>query len=157
MLNAVRHREEAEIVRHAGESGCITIATNMAGRGTDIKISREIEALGGLHVIVVEPNLSPRIDRQLIGRSARQGEAGSSRLYLSLEDELFRRFLPPARRRRILAAIGLLLPGYGRFALRACRRAQRIAEDLGSRQREAVLRMDTWTEEHLSFTRPESR
>lgn len=157
VLNAVRHEEEAEIVKSAGERGSICIATNMAGRGTDITLSPEVVALGGLHVIVVEHNLSPRIDRQLVGRSARQGEPGSTRYYLAPDDELLVRFLPPGERRHLKE---LLESGRGtnaNAALRACRKAQRTAENLGEKQREAVLRMDTWIEEHLAFTRAEAR
>ncbi|MBP6782298.1 MAG: hypothetical protein KA152_00800 [Verrucomicrobiales bacterium] len=157
VLNAVRHKEEAEIISHAGEAGRITIATNMAGRGTDIKLPSEVQARGGLHVIVVEHNLSPRIDRQLVGRSARQGEPGSARFYLCLEDELFRRFLRPFAKRRVRRAVQWHTPGYVGYACSACRKAQRTAETLGAQQREAVLKMDTWLEEHLSFTRSESR
>lgn len=157
VLNAVRHQEEAEIISHAGEEGRITIATNMAGRGTDIKLSPGIQRRGGLHVIIVEHNLSPRIDRQLVGRSARQGEPGSARFYLCLEDELFRRFLRPFERRRVRRAVQWHTPGYISYACSACSKAQRTAERLGSKQREAVLKMDTWLEEHLSFTRTEAR
>ncbi|MCA9307827.1 MAG: hypothetical protein KDA16_14960, partial [Phycisphaerales bacterium] len=105
VLNAVRHREEAEIISRAGHQGQITIATNMAGRGTDIKIPPAVLALGGLHVIVLEHNLAARIDRQLLGRTARQGEPGSARCYLCPEDELFRRFLHPMMLKRVSAAV----------------------------------------------------
>jgi preprotein translocase subunit SecA len=78
VLNAVRHREEAQIVAEAGQPGKITVATNMAGRGTDIKLGRGVAQLGGLHVIAAERNESGRIDRQLFGRCARQGDPGSA-------------------------------------------------------------------------------
>ena len=157
VLNAVRHQEEAEIIRHAGEGGSITIATNMAGRGTDIQLTPEVRNRGGLHVIVVEHNLSPRIDRQLVGRSARQGEPGSARFYLCPEDELFRRFLRPLQQKRIRAAVHWRSAGYKSYTVSAFRKAQSTAENLGAGQRESVLKMDTWLEEHLSFTRSESR
>ena len=92
VLNAKFHRQEAEIVAKAGLPGSITIATNMAGRGTDIKLHSEVARRGGLHIIGSEKHEARRIDRQLRGRSGRQGDPGSSRFYLSLEDDLMRLF-----------------------------------------------------------------
>jgi preprotein translocase subunit SecA len=92
VLNAKNHASEAEIVRRAGEKGSITIATNMAGRGTDIKIDDEVRALGGLCVIGTERHEARRIDNQLRGRSGRQGDLGYSRFFVSLEDDLMIRF-----------------------------------------------------------------
>lgn len=92
VLNAKQHQSEAEIVAHAGQSGSITIATNMAGRGTDIKLGEGIKEIGGLHIVGTERHESRRIDRQLRGRAGRQGDAGSSRFFLSLEDDLMRLF-----------------------------------------------------------------
>jgi preprotein translocase subunit SecA len=92
LLNAKNHAREAEIIKHAGEKGMIAIATNMAGRGTDIKISDEIKQLGGLCVFGTERHESRRIDNQLRGRSGRQGDPGYSRFYVSLDDELMIRF-----------------------------------------------------------------
>jgi len=93
VLNAKQHQREAEIVAHAGEPGAVTIATNMAGRGTDIKLGAGVaEKLGGLHILGTERHESRRIDRQLRGRSGRQGDPGSSQFYLSLEDDLMRLF-----------------------------------------------------------------
>ena len=92
VLNAKFHELEAEIVAHAGEAGAVTIATNMAGRGTDIKLGEGVRELGGLCVIGTERHESRRIDNQLRGRSGRQGDPGESQFYLSLEDELMRRF-----------------------------------------------------------------
>ena len=89
ILNAFQHEREAELTSRAGDVGMITIATNMAGRGTDIHVGSEARALGGLHVIATEMHSSERIDRQLIGRAARQGDPGSFQFFLSLEDELF--------------------------------------------------------------------
>jgi preprotein translocase subunit SecA len=88
VLNARQHEQEAKIVEHAGEKGWVTIATNMAGRGTDIKPTPEVLAAGGLHVLGTERHEALRIDRQLIGRSGRQGDPGSSQFFLCLEDEL---------------------------------------------------------------------
>ncbi len=92
VLNAKQHAREAEIVEHAGKKGQITIATNMAGRGTDIKLTPETVALGGLYILGTERHESRRIDNQLRGRSGRQGDAGESRFYISLEDNLIRIF-----------------------------------------------------------------
>jgi len=92
VLNAKYHNAEAEIVAKAGLPGAITIATNMAGRGTDIKLTPEVVKAGGLHIIGSEKHEARRIDRQLRGRSGRQGDPGSSRFYLSLEDDLMRLF-----------------------------------------------------------------
>ncbi len=92
ILNAKQHEREAEIVAKAGDKGSVTIATNMAGRGTDIKLSDEVKALGGLAVLGTERHESRRIDNQLRGRSGRQGDPGFSQFYVSMEDELLRRF-----------------------------------------------------------------
>ena len=92
VLNAKFHELEAEIVSHAGEAGTVTIATNMAGRGTDIKLDSEARELGGLKIIGTERHESRRIDNQLRGRSGRQGDPGESRFYISLEDDLMRLF-----------------------------------------------------------------
>ncbi len=92
VLNAKMHQREAEIVAHAGGAGVVTIATNMAGRGTDIKLSKEVKEAGGLAIIGTERHDSRRVDRQLRGRSGRQGDPGSSQFYVSLEDDLMRLF-----------------------------------------------------------------
>ncbi|MBP5412244.1 MAG: preprotein translocase subunit SecA [Bacteroidales bacterium] len=92
VLNAKLHKKEADIVAEAGQKGAVTIATNMAGRGTDIKISQEVKELGGLAIIGTERHDSRRVDRQLRGRSGRQGDPGSSQFFVSLEDDLMRLF-----------------------------------------------------------------
>jgi len=92
VLNAKHHEREAEIVAEAGQRGQVTISTNMAGRGTDIKLGEGVAQLGGLHILGTERHESRRIDNQLRGRSGRQGDMGSSRFYLSLEDDLLRIF-----------------------------------------------------------------
>jgi preprotein translocase subunit SecA len=92
VLNAKHHEKEAEIVSMAGQKGSVTISTNMAGRGTDIVLGEGVPALGGLHILGTERHESRRIDNQLRGRSGRQGDPGSSRFYLSLEDDLLRIF-----------------------------------------------------------------
>ncbi len=92
VLNAKQHQREAEIVAHAGQPGAVTIATNMAGRGTDIKLGPGVKEKGGLYIIGTERHESRRIDRQLRGRSGRQGDPGNSKFYISLEDDLMRLF-----------------------------------------------------------------
>lgn len=92
VLNAKQHQREADVIKHAGESGTVTIATNMAGRGTDIKLSPESKAAGGLAIVGTERHESRRVDRQLRGRSGRQGDPGSSQFFVSLEDNLMRLF-----------------------------------------------------------------
>lgn len=92
VLNAKMHKQEAQIVEEAGKSGVVTIATNMAGRGTDIKLSAEVKAAGGLAIVGTERHDSRRVDRQLRGRAGRQGDPGSSQFYVSLEDNLMRLF-----------------------------------------------------------------
>jgi preprotein translocase subunit SecA len=97
VLNARQDKEEADAVALAGTPGRITVATNMAGRGTDIKPEPAVLERGGLHVILTEFHESPRIDRQLFGRSGRQGQPGTVEGMVSLEDELFGRFTPALR------------------------------------------------------------
>jgi preprotein translocase subunit SecA len=145
VLNASRLAEEAVVVAMAGERGRITIATNMAGRGTDIKLGHGVAELGGLHVIATERHESGRVDRQLVGRSARQGDPGSSQQFASAEDELVRRFLPKPVSPPLKAAPGFL--GQPLFA-----RAQARAQKMAYRQRQTVLRSDTWLDESLAFT-----
>lgn len=106
VLNAKFHQQEAEIVALAGEPGAVTIATNMAGRGTDIKLGEGVTELGGLKIIGTERHESRRIDNQLRGRSGRQGDPGQSRFYISLEDELMRLF-GSERTMKIVDAMGL--------------------------------------------------
>ena len=153
VLNAVRHKEEAGIVALAGERGAVTIATNMAGRGTDISLGKGVAALGGLHVIASECHEAQRIDRQLFGRCARQGDPGSARLFMSMEDEIVRRFVPKAVRNAIQAQLEARFFGAQLAAAAAIRLAQSAAQRLAYRRRRGVLRMDTWLEDSLSFAR----
>ncbi|MDF2699171.1 MAG: preprotein translocase subunit SecA [Haloplasmataceae bacterium] len=106
ILNAKNHEREAEIILNAGQKGAVTIATNMAGRGTDIKLGEGVKELGGLAVIGTERHESRRIDNQLRGRSGRQGDPGYSRFYLSLQDELMKRFASE-RIQGMLSRLGL--------------------------------------------------
>lgn len=152
ILNAVYHRQEAQIVAQAGQEGKITVATNMAGRGTDIKLGRGIAKLGGLHVISAEPNDSARIDRQLYGRCARQGDPGSAQGIFCLEDELVLRYAKHSSaylRKRYTNnnANDISSPLVrGIFHL-----AQGQAERLALRQRKSVMRTDHWLDEQLGF------
>ena len=152
LLNATRHSEEARIVVAAGQFGRITIATNMAGRGTDIKLGRGVADLGGLHVIASERHESRRIDRQLFGKSARQGDPGSARAYVSADDELIQRFVPPWLRRRLERAVEANLPAAPRLAKQTLSYAQRGAEKLAFRQRTSVLHTDDQLEQSLGFS-----
>jgi preprotein translocase subunit SecA len=152
VLNAVRHREEAQIVAGAGQTGRITVATNMAGRGTDIKLGRGVAELGGLHVIAGERNESARIDRQLFGRCARQGDPGSAQAIVSLEDEFVSRYaknLVAYLKRRFAHTTDNISSSLTR---RAFLLAQRRAEKLALHQRKSVLRTDHWLDEQLGFT-----
>jgi preprotein translocase subunit SecA len=152
LLNATNHADEAYIIREAGREDGITIATNMAGRGTDIKLSPDVAKQGGLHVIVTERNDSGRIDRQLVGRCARQGDPGSSRIFASLEDDLMTRYgaYPMVK----LAKFALVEePKYGDLAVsETFNLAQKTAQRLAYRQRKTVLRTDTWLDEALIFS-----
>ncbi len=152
VLNAVYHKQEAAIVAQAGQHGNITVATNMAGRGTDIKLGRGVAKAGGLHVIAAEPNESARIDRQLYGRGARQGDPGSAQGIFSLEDEIVSRYAKhsAACLKRRYASNGRDISSplvRGVFRL-----AQVRAERLALRQRKSVLRTDHWLDEQLGFT-----
>jgi preprotein translocase subunit SecA len=107
VLNAKFHRQEAEIVARAGQRGTVTISTNMAGRGTDIKLGEGVPEVGGLHVLGTERHESRRVDRQLRGRCARQGDPGSSRFYVSFEDDLMRNFGASEKMTAMMERFGL--------------------------------------------------
>jgi preprotein translocase subunit SecA len=128
----------------------------MAGRGTDIKLGHGVADLGGLHVIATERHESGRIDRQLFGRCARQGDPGSAQAFMCADDELIRRFVPPPvpppMRKRLASTIEKSRPGASQLAKSALSQAQRAAQRLAFRQRRNVLRMDTWLEDALSFS-----
>jgi preprotein translocase subunit SecA len=151
VLNAVRLHEEASVIALAGERGRITIATNMAGRGTDIKLGHGVAQIGGLHVIASERHESGRVDRQLFGRAARQGDPGSAQAFVSTEDELIRRHLPAIAAAALRRAVALDLPGRHGLARTTFGLAQKKAQQLAAKQRAAVLRADTWLDEALSF------
>ena len=150
ILNAVRHREEAAIVRQAGEPHAITIATNMAGRGTDIRLGPGVAASGGLHVILTERHESRRIDRQLQGRAGRQGDPGSTCTFAGLEDELAERFMPAWQRRAVASALRGGSPVALKLARWAFDRAQHRADREAYRQRCAAMAHDRQLVEALT-------
>lgn len=142
LLHAVNHDLESAIVAEAGRAGALTIATNMAGRGTDIGLDPGVKAAGGLHVIIGEPNDLARIDRQLVGRCARQGDPGSVQCFASLEDEVFRRFLPAFVQRfwrRLLEQQPRRAQTLAPWLLRL---AQKKAESVSFKQRQSILDQD---------------
>ncbi|MDA1137287.1 MAG: hypothetical protein O3B01_01775 [Planctomycetota bacterium] len=152
LLNAVRHETEAEIISHAGERSNITIATNMAGRGTDILLEKGVVECGGLHVIMCEPHESPRIDRQLFGRAGRQGDPGTAQPFASLDDELVRRFIPEKILNQFRKRMAQGMPGAKTATAVLIHLAQSLAHRQSHRQRNSVLRADTWLEDSLAFT-----
>jgi preprotein translocase subunit SecA len=143
VLNAKQHDREAEIIKDAGQNGSVTIATNMAGRGVDIKLGEGVEALGGLYVIGTERHESRRIDNQLRGRSGRQGDRGRSRFYLSAEDDLVRIFAGD-RMYRILDRLGPGddLPIEARMLSKTVEGAQKKVEEQNFNIRKRVLEYD---------------
>lgn len=142
ILNAKYHEQEAEIVKHAGAAGRVTIATNMAGRGTDIILNDDVKTAGGLHVIATELHSSKRIDRQLVGRSARQGDPGSFQFFLCLEDELLRCREPAEVMRRQRIAIANSSGELTRSWQRYFRRVQRFLEKTHHKQRKNLLKQE---------------
>ncbi|HCX2789650.1 TPA: preprotein translocase subunit SecA [Staphylococcus aureus] len=143
VLNAKNHEREAEIVAGAGQKGAVTIATNMAGRGTDIKLGEGVEELGGLAVIGTERHESRRIDDQLRGRSGRQGDKGDSRFYLSLQDELMIRF-GSERLQKMMSRLGLddSTPIESKMVSRAVESAQKRVEGNNFDARKRILEYD---------------
>jgi preprotein translocase subunit SecA len=142
VLNARFLKEEAAIVSQAGRNGQITIATNMAGRGTDIILDDDVRRQGGLHVIATEIHSSARIDRQLVGRSARQGDPGSYRFFVSLEDELLRCLAAEKIARIRARAAALVRPELPPEFLKVFYRAQRMLERLHARNRKVMLKYE---------------
>jgi preprotein translocase subunit SecA len=151
-LNARQDRGEADVVAAAGERGRITVATNMAGRGTDIRLGAGVARLGGLHVIVTERHEAARIDRQLVGRAGRQGDPGSWEMLLSLEDPVVQRsrgwlFARPVL--RLAAQLSRLLPGAAAALIRA---AQRRTQRAHAQARRQLLRADQRLDGRLAFS-----
>ncbi|KAF6634867.1 preprotein translocase subunit SecA [Paenibacillus peoriae] len=143
VLNAKYHAEEAEIISRAGEAGAVTIATNMAGRGTDIVLGEGVSELGGLHIIGTERHESRRIDNQLRGRAGRQGDPGSTQFYLSLGDELMKRF-GADNVLNMMERLGFEedQPIESRMITRAIESAQKRVEGNNFDQRKVVLQYD---------------
>jgi preprotein translocase subunit SecA len=150
LLNANNESEEAEIIARAGEASRVTVATNMAGRGVDIALGDGVALKGGLHVILTERHDSKRIDRQLVGRTARRGEPGSSEAMLSLEDAI----LEQAKVGKGVLTRLARLPGLpGRIvAARLFRKAQRRAERTHARARRILLDQDRRLGSMLAFS-----
>ena len=145
LLNARQDAGEAAVLADAGGAGIVTVATNMAGRGTDITLGAGVVAAGGLHVILTARHESHRVDRQLFGRAARQGDPGSCEEIISLEDDIARRYMP----RLGLALLKQL--GSGRLADMAVRLAQRRADQRSARQRIDLARQEAFNSQRLAF------
>lgn len=154
VLNAIHHAEEAGIVSVAGELGKVTVATNMAGRGTDIKIPEESKLAGGLHVVATERFESYRIDRQLYGRSSRQGDPGSAIALVCLDDQLLKQY--GGFLRKLLKVSMIFFSVRGRIWFPGIRLilwiSQRRSVKAGRQMRKSVLKSDNWLENTLGFT-----
>jgi preprotein translocase subunit SecA len=152
VLNAKYHQVEAEIVAQAGTQGQIMVATNMAGRGTDIKLSDDVAELGGLHVIICQYSRSRRIDRQLAGRCARQGDPGSEETIIALDDEKILAYCSP-----VLSWLVLILEKWShtlshKLSVVLAKKAQRAMERADYRQRMMVMKIDALQHKRLAFT-----
>jgi preprotein translocase subunit SecA len=143
VLNAKNHEQEGEIIKSAGVKGAVTIATNMAGRGVDIKVSDEVRALGGLYIIGTERHENRRIDNQLRGRSGRQGDAGTTQFYLSLEDNLLRIF-GSDKIKSIMERLGVEDGEYieSKMVTRAVEKAQKKVENMHYDGRKHIVEYD---------------
>ncbi len=143
VLNAKNHEQEGEIIKHAGQKGAVTIATNMAGRGVDIKVNDEVKALGGLYIIGTERHENRRIDNQLRGRAGRQGDAGTSQFYLSLEDSLLRIF-GSDKIKSIMERLGVEDGEYieSKMVTRAVEKAQKKVENMHYEGRKHIVEYD---------------
>ena len=143
ILNAKNHEREAQIIMEAGKKGAVTVATNMAGRGVDIKINDEIKALGGLYILGTERHESRRIDNQLRGRSGRQGDDGTSQFYLSLDDNLLRIF-GGEKIRTIMNKLGVEEGEYidSKIVTRSVEKAQTKVENMHYESRKHILEYD---------------
>lgn len=155
VLNAVHHRNEANLVSLAGQKKAITIATSMAGRGTDVRLEKGVDILGGLHVISIDANESARVDRQLFGRAARQGDPGSVMCVYHAQDELLKRFIPGVLLRVWIRCLGSqrmtkMAQGMGR-ALLAWAHFQ--AQYLAARSRRSVMLSENEIQRSLGFAK----
>jgi preprotein translocase subunit SecA len=147
VLNAAQTASEADIIARAGQRGAITVATNMAGRGTDIVLSAQARDSGGLHVVISELHEAARIDRQLAGRCGRQGDPGEVRVHLSLEDALVQHHGPWIAMMTMLRFAG----ESGSWIPVLARVAQMRAERLLARMRRGLLRSDEWLGDAIAF------
>jgi preprotein translocase subunit SecA len=151
LLNAVQHASEAQIIADAGQQRQITVSTNMAGRGTDIQLGPGVAERGGLHVIATERFSARRIDRQLSGRCGRQGDPGSTQVFVSLEDDLIQ------KNTQMVAAAGRRFFGQqgheisSAFWRQVIASIQKRAEGVAARRRRDVLSADHWLDQHLGF------
>jgi len=143
VLNAKNHAQEGEIIKHAGAKGAVTIATNMAGRGVDIKVDQEVKDLGGLYIIGTERHENRRIDNQLRGRSGRQGDPGTTQFYLSLEDNLLRIF-GSDKIKSIMERLGVEDGEYieSKMVTRAVEKAQKKVENMHYEGRKQIVEYD---------------
>jgi preprotein translocase subunit SecA len=153
VLNARQDKEEAETIAQAGERGRITVATNMAGRGTDIRLAPGIAELGGLHVIATERHEAGRIDRQLFGRCGRQGDPGTNEAIVSLDDELIVVYLDKVSQWLGKAVLRMPINHFGAwFEKMLLQRAQRKAQRLHARMRHDLLKLDEQVGDALAFS-----
>ena len=143
VLNAKNHAQEGEIIKHAGAKGAVTIATNMAGRGVDIKVDDEVKNLGGLYIVGTERHENRRIDNQLRGRSGRQGDPGTTQFYLSLEDNLLRIF-GSDKIKNIMERLGVEDGEYieSKMVTRAVEKAQKKVENMHYEGRKQIVEYD---------------
>ena len=151
VLNAKEHETEAQVVANAGNFGCITVATNMAGRGTDIKIPDDVEAAGGLQVLMFEAHESPRIDWQLFGRAGRQGARGTSQAYVSLEEELIVKYTPSW-----IKPLAASMPSQSNTAFKINLLqwlSQRSANSIANKQRSNLAFIQKQLREQLGFSK----
>jgi preprotein translocase subunit SecA len=145
LLNAKQDLAEAEVVARAGQPGAVTVATNMAGRGTDIELHPEVERLGGLHVILTEFHETARVDRQLFGRAARQGDPGSCEAIVAIEDDIFTVCAP-----RATAVLRTWLRVHGRLPPLALQALRRLAQAAAERRNTAMRRHNAKMDERLA-------
>lgn len=155
VLNAINHEDEARIIERAGISGSVTVATNMAGRGVDIKLDQATLSRGGLHVIVSEPNESSRIDRQLTGRCGRQGDPGRVFRYMSLEDSLFLNQLGIIEMKVLATALKILPKYQGKIMEVVVRWCQSRFEKNSFKLRLKLLDNEDWLDLALPFNKAE--
>ena len=152
VLNAVRHKEESQIIAEAGKRGHVTIATNMAGRGTDILLGEGVSDDGGLHVVLCERYESARIDRQFVGRCARQGDPGSYRLFASLDDDVIVKNFTHRIIQLLKSSLADSDASGGNHSWNFIYyHPQNISERQSAKQRKSILKLDEWSASSLPF------